>query len=138
MCYLPATGALQHNEHHYIELEDLQQALYQTFNLVQDYQVNIQLLDELPMKPRLEWPPFLKKKFRKVIKKHNNSFMPEPDHISWKHLKIVINNDRCILNIVNITNTYINLSHWSLYFKMSSSIIIPKPNKVSYDSSKMF
>ena len=32
----------------------------------------------------------------------------------------------------------INLGHWLLHFKISSFIIIFKPNKASYDSSKMF
>ena len=30
------------------------------------------------------------------------------------------------------------LGHWPSYFKISMSIIIPKPNKESYDSSKSF
>ena len=41
-------------------------------------------------------------------------------------------------NIVNIANICINLGHWLLHFKMSSSIIITKPNKVAYDSLKSF
>ena len=40
--------------------------------------------------------------------------------------------------IVNIANTYINLGYWPSHFKMLSSIIIPKPNKTSYDTSKFF
>ena len=39
---------------------------------------------------------------------------------------------------MNITNIYIDLGHWPSYFKMSTSIIIPKPNKVSYNSLKIF
>ena len=41
-------------------------------------------------------------------------------------------------NIVNITNACINLSYWPMHFKRSSSIIISKPNKSLYDSSKSF
>ena len=33
---------------------------------------------------------------------------------------------------------YINLEYWLDYFKQSSTIIIPKPNKSSYDHAKMF
>jgi len=32
----------------------------------------------------------------------------------------------------------INLGHWPNYFKCLSTIIIPKPNKLSYDQAKMF
>jgi len=73
-----------------------------------------------------------------AINKCNNSSTPRPDWISWKHLKIVIRNDKCLDNIINITNFCINLRYWPLHFKLSSSIIIPKPNKVVYDSPKSF
>ena len=33
---------------------------------------------------------------------------------------------------------YINLGYWPLYFKSSLLIIIPKPNKASYDFSKSY
>jgi len=42
------------------------------------------------------------------------------------------------MNFINITNRYINLGYWLLHFKMSLSIIITKPNKVAYNSSKAF
>jgi len=41
-------------------------------------------------------------------------------------------------NIINIVNTCINLGHWLNYFKCSSTVIIPKPNKPAYDYSKAF
>jgi len=44
----------------------------------------------------------------------------------------------CLDNFVNIANIYINLEHWPSHFKTLSSIIIPKPNKASYDSFKNF
>jgi len=56
------------------------------------------------------------------------------NHILWKHLKAVIKDERCLVNIVNITN----IGHWLSYFKTLFSIIIPKPNKASYDSPKIF
>ena len=80
------------------------------------------------MKPRIEWLSFSKKEFRNAIKKYNNLFTLRPDHVLWKHLKFVVNDNKCLFNIVNITNAYINLGYWPLYFKTSSLIIIPKPN----------
>ena len=41
-------------------------------------------------------------------------------------------------NIVNIANIYINLGHWLSHFKVLLSIIIPKSNKITYDSFKSF
>ena len=42
------------------------------------------------------------------------------------------------MNFINIANGYINIGYLPLHFKMSLSIIIPKPNKIAYDSSKAF
>ena len=46
--------------------------------------------------------------------------------------------DKCISNIVNITNAYINLRYWPLYFERLTLIIILKPNKLVYNSPKTF
>jgi len=90
------------------------------------------------MKPRTEWPSFLKEEFRNAINKYSNLAISEPDHVLWKHLKFIVDNNKCLSNIVNITNTCIDFSYWLLYFKTFSSIIIPKPNKIAYNSLKMF
>jgi len=63
---------------------------------------------------------------------------PDPDYILWQHLKALIDNNKYLSNFVNLTNVYINISFWPLYFKISTSIIIPKLNKVAYSSSKNF
>jgi len=41
-------------------------------------------------------------------------------------------------NFINIANVCINLGYWLLHFKKSNSIIISKPNKALYSSSKIF
>jgi len=56
----------------------------------------------------------------------------------WKHLKAVVKDAECLNNIINITNACINLGHWPSGFKSLSLIIIPEPNKTSYNSSKPF
>ena len=95
-------------------------------------------MNEISLEPLSEWPNFSKEEFRNTIKKCSNSSIPESNCVSWRYLKVVVNNDKYLFNIVNITNTHIDLGHWPSYFKMSTSIIIPKPNKVSYDSPKIF
>jgi len=73
-----------------------------------------------------------------AINKYNNLSASRLDRILWKHLKLIIKDDKCLENIVNITNIYINLGHWLSHFKASLSIIIPKSNKITYDSFKSF
>ena len=81
---------------------------------------------------------FLKLRLLILLKKYSSSSTPGPDHISWNYLKILVNNSRYITNFVNIANSCINLGHWLLYFKKSTLIIIPKPNKPVYNSLKTF
>ena len=81
---------------------------------------------------------FSEEEFKSSIMKCNNSMTPGPDKLSWKYLKIIVNNSTCLKNFINITNVYINLDHWPLHFKISSSIIISKPNKAFYNSPKTF
>ena len=82
--------------------------------------------------------PFSEKKFKSFIIKCNNSLTSGPDKLSWRHFKVIINNSSYLKNFINIANVCINLGHWLLHFKTSSSIIIPNPNKALYDFSKMF
>ena len=44
----------------------------------------------------------------------------------------------CLKKIVNIADMCFELGYWSLHFKVFTSIIIFKPNKKLYDSSKTF
>ena len=112
--------------------------MHSTFNTAQDHQTNIEILNQINHKPTAQWAPFFKEKLKQAIAKCNNSSAPRPDKLSWQHLKIIIRQDKCLINIINIANIYINLGHWPDYFKYLSTIIIPKPNKLSYDHAKMF
>ena len=65
-------------------------------------------------------------------------YTPGPNKLSWRHLKCITKNKIYLKNIINITNMCLKLSHWPSYFKTSMTIIIPKPNNVSYDFPKLF
>ena len=84
------------------------------------------------------WSLFSRKKFMSAINKCSNSSVSDSNRILWKHLKSIVKNNECLENIVNIANGFIVLCYWSIHFKLSSSIIIPKSNKASYDFSKSF
>ena len=60
------------------------------------------------------------------------------DKLSWRHLKKIVKNKECIDKLINITNACIDLSYWPSHFKTLTTVIIPKPNKASYDSTKSF
>ena len=73
-----------------------------------------------------------------MISKCSDALALGPDKVTWCHLKFIVKNNSCLTNIVNIADSCINLGYWPEYFKISSTIIIPKPNKSLYDQPKAF
>jgi len=61
---LLATKALQFNGRPCIELNDLWQALYQTFNSAQDCHINSDVLNKMISKPTTTWMPFSHEEFK--------------------------------------------------------------------------
>jgi len=96
------------------------------------------VLQEIVNKPVIKWSAFSEEKFTSAITKYNNSSTSELDKLLWKYLKRCIKDITCLKKFIDIANTCIELRHWPLHFKVSTTIIIPKPNKESYDTSKAF
>jgi len=135
---LLATEAIKHEGQPCLTLENLWNVLHSTFNTALHQQVDTEVINELSPKPITAWPPFSKEEFRQALDKCNNSSAPGPDKLTWRHLKIILNQDSCLFHIVNIVDACINLGHWPNHFKCSSTVIIPKPNKLAYNSPKSF
>ena len=108
------------------------------FNYAINRQVDVDVLNKIKSKTTSLWEPFSIHKFRSAINKCNNLSAPGLDKITWHHLKVALNQEECLSNIINIANICINLGHWLNYFKCSSTRIIPKPNKPAYDHPKAF
>jgi len=96
------------------------------------------MLDKIPSKNPSIWVLFSEEEFISSIAKCNNLSTPGPDKLSWRHLKSIIKDKACLKRIINIANVCINLDHWPFHFKTSMTIVIPKPNKESYNSPKSF
>ena len=96
------------------------------------------ILNKISTRLTIIWISFSIEEFKSSITKYNNLSTLESNKLSWKHFKAIVKDSTCLNNFINIANVCINLEHWLLHFKMSSSIIISKPNKASYDFSKMF
>jgi len=73
-----------------------------------------------------------------MIEKCNNFLTSRLDKLSWRYLKRIIKNVVYLNKFINITNTCIDIGHWLMHFKVSTTIVIPKPNKESYNSSKAY
>ena len=137
-CKLPAIKAIKYNGQPCLSLDSLWRALHASFNTAFHCQVNVDILNKIGSKATSFWKPFSKKEFRQVINKCNNSSAPGPDKLMWHHLKSILKQDICLINIINIADACINLRHWPSYFKCSSTVVIPKSNKLAYDQPKSF
>ena len=129
---------IKHNGLSCLLLDSLWNALYSSFNNALDCQVDISILDEIGNKPISSWSPFSKEEFKIAINSCNNLSTPSLDKLSWNHPKSVLKYEDCLVNIIGIANACINLGYWPNHFKKLTTIIIPKPNKLSYDSPKSF
>jgi len=85
-----------------------------------------------------EWSSFLREEFLKAIAKCNNSSTSGSNKLLWCHFKYIINNKAYLGKIINIADACFELGFWPLHFKSFMTIIIPKPNKDSYNSPKYF
>ena len=97
--------AIKFNGRLYNHLDELQQALHQLYNLVQDYPIKLQILEEIPSYLQIEWLLFFSVEFKDSINTCNNSFTSKLNYVFWRHLKEVLNNNKCCSNIINIVNT---------------------------------
>jgi len=135
---LSVIEAIQYEKCPYIELEDLWIALHNFFNSAQTQEIDIHVLDDIPNKLTKEWNPFSKQELVDVIEKYNNLSAPGPNKLTWSYIKIIIREKDCLSKLINIANACIDLEYWPSYFKLSTMVIIPKPNKTVYNSPKSY
>ena len=130
--------AIKYNNYLCLLLDSLWTALHSSFNTAHHRQVDISILDEIGNKKVMAQALFSKGEFKIAISSYNNLSTPGPDKLLWSHLKSVLKHDECLSNIIKIANACIDLGYWPNYFKRSLTVIIPKPNKPSYNSPKSF
>ena len=135
---LPATEVIKFDNSPCLTPESLWNTLHSSFNTAIFRQVDFNILNEVAHKPTQGWNPFSQHEFKSAINKCKNSSSPGSDRLMWRHLKIIIANNDCLSRIINIANSCIKLGHWPKYFKVSTTIVIPKPNKSLYDHPKAF
>ena len=63
----------------------------------------------------------------------------EGSRTKWRYIAWTTHaGQECLSRIINIADACINLGHWPKYFKVSTTVVIPKPNKTSYNTPKAF
>ena len=87
---LPTIKAINYNGQPCLTLDSLWNTLHKFFNSALNYQVDLNILDEIKRKPPQKWSPFSKNKFLSVINKCKDSSALGPDKLLWCHLKSII------------------------------------------------
>jgi len=79
---LPAVEAVKHNGQQCLKISDLWHALYSLFNMAQDCQIDMEILNEILSKLSSPWVPFSEEEFISSISKYNNLSTSGPDKLS--------------------------------------------------------
>jgi len=135
---LPAIKAIYHEGQPCNNLTALWNALHSSYNSAKNRPINTRFLEGINQCNDIEWPSFTCQEFVDAIAKCLNVSALGPNHITWRHLKLLVQDRVCLRNIVNIANACIIVSYWPDQFKDATLVIIPKPNKTIYNTPKVF
>ncbi|PPR04569.1 hypothetical protein CVT26_002446, partial [Gymnopilus dilepis] len=72
------------------EMGDLWDALHNTYNAASDRTYDVSCLDELEDTPVRDWVEFSSSELKDALHACSNNSAPGPDHITWKHLKVLV------------------------------------------------
>ena len=134
----PATEAIEYNNRPCLTPNSLWDTLHNTFNMALHRQVDTSILNEIDHKLSQVWIPFSRYEFESAIYKCSDNSTPGPDKMTWHHWKLIFKDSDCLSKIINIADACINLGHWPKYFKISTTVVIPKLSKLSYNNPKAF
>ena len=112
--------------------------LHQSYNAAANRSVDLSVLDEVPSQATRSWVLFSLLEMQDALKACSNVSAPGPNHITWQYLKIILANNTCAVGILSLANACLLLHYWPRHFKKSVSVIIPKPGKPAYNTSKAF
>jgi len=135
---LPACEAIQYNRQPCHQMSELWDALHNTYNSASGREVDLSVLDPLPTLQERDWPPFFALELTDALSSCSSRSSPGPDHITWVHLKAVLENEKSVQLLVTLADACIRVGHWPKQFKDSVSVIIPKPGKPTYSTPKSF
>ena len=96
------------------------------------------LLAQLPNLPERSFPAFSRQEITDMIALTGNSSAPGPDRITWELLKMAFQVNGAPEGVCHLFNQIRTSGVWPSWFKQSTCVIIPKPNKPRYNVPKAF
>ncbi|KAF8622542.1 hypothetical protein AX15_006934 [Amanita polypyramis BW_CC] len=89
--------------------------------------INWEMINDLPPQPTRQWHKISAFEVKEAIKMTTNSSAPGYSNISWKHLKILLQEDEFLNAITVLFNDILNEGQWPKEFKIANTVVIPKP-----------
>ncbi|KAF8673474.1 hypothetical protein AX14_005390 [Amanita brunnescens Koide BX004] len=96
------------------------------------------ILEALPTLPERSFPAFSCQEIQDAISLTSNSSAPGPDHVTWELLKRALQVSGAPEGLCHLYNQISSNGVWPSWFKESTCVIIPKPNKPRYNVPKAF
>ncbi|KAF8701666.1 hypothetical protein AX14_000345 [Amanita brunnescens Koide BX004] len=96
------------------------------------------LLESLPGLPERSFPAFSCQEVHDAIALTGNASAPGPDRITWELLKTAFQVKGAPEGLCHLFNRIRSDGVWPTWFKQSTCVIIPKPNKPRYNIPKAF
>ncbi|KAF8665061.1 hypothetical protein AX14_006643, partial [Amanita brunnescens Koide BX004] len=96
------------------------------------------LLEPLPALPERTFPEFSCQEIHDAVALTGNNSAPGPDHITWELLKASLQVGGAPEGLCHMFNVIRSNGVWPTWFKQSTCVIIPKPNKPRYNIPKAF
>jgi hypothetical protein len=125
----PAIDAIQYQGRSCNTPGELWNSLQNTYNSAQGRLASAVLSDILPILPYQTWTLFTMNELEECLCACSNTSAPGPDHLMWRHLKSIVMDDNCTNLFFRLGNACISTGFWPDIFKVSMSVIIPKPGK---------
>ena len=110
-CKLPAIETLKYNSQPCLELDDLWQALYLSFNTAQFHYIDENVLNEIRLFTSTSWKQFLEEELTSALTKYDNLSAPGLDKLLWRYLKCILKGKLYLKNIIKIANMCIEVGY---------------------------
>lgn len=120
-------------------LEEIREAFQNQFTPANPHPVDESFLDSVPQLPERDFPPIAIAEIADSLRDTSNSSAPGPDHISWFWLKrLVKRHPGTLAFLAALFTASVRLGVHLPLFKVSVTVIIPKPNKPDYTAPKAY
>ncbi|KAF8621218.1 hypothetical protein AX15_007959 [Amanita polypyramis BW_CC] len=99
------------------------------FNSGNKKQSNIdwKMINDLPTHQTRQWFEISIFEIKEAIKTTSNSLAPGYSNISWRHLKILLQENEFINAVKTLFNNILDEGDWPKEFKIANTVVIPKP-----------